>query len=88
MSESDARRFGRRIIGSSAVGGAILGQFPIWSVEIEIAALRLRRQVSALCVPGLSLPHKAEGIAAFRFLNAFCYGNFGDASVFGLEALA
>jgi hypothetical protein len=26
-----------------------------------------------------------DGIAAFRFLNSFTYGNSGDANLFGLE---
>jgi hypothetical protein len=27
-----------------------------------------------------------EGVACFRFVNRFQYGNFGDFGVFGLEA--
>jgi len=89
LGRGDAQRFGvTQPGGLVSVGGAIAGQFSLCALLIEIPALGLSRTVSALSVPGLSLPHKAEGIAAFRFLNAFCYGNFGDANVFGLESLA
>jgi hypothetical protein len=30
-------------------------------------------------------PRQLQGIACFRFLNRFTYGNFGDADLFGLE---
>jgi hypothetical protein len=30
-------------------------------------------------------PPDFDGIACFRFLNRFTYGNFGDKNAFGLE---
>jgi hypothetical protein len=31
------------------------------------------------------VPRPFDGIACFRFLNRFTYGNFGDPNQFGLE---
>lgn len=38
-------------------------------------------------VPANALPTGLDGIAAFRFLNRFAYGNFGAPEHFGLETL-
>ena len=37
----------------------------------------------SLVLPGV--PRGLDGLACFRFLNRFSYGNFGDPGQFGLE---
>jgi hypothetical protein len=41
----------------------------------------------ALAVPDALLPPGLDGLAGFRFLNTFNYGNFGDPDQFCLETL-
>jgi hypothetical protein len=65
------------------LGGAYAGTFPVYVVRIEIPALCFDRH---LRVAGVSTyPTGFDGIACFRLLNRFTYGNFGDPSRFGLE---
>jgi hypothetical protein len=45
---------------------------------------RVDRQVRAAAVP--AFPAGFDGVAGFRFLNRFTYGNFGDPTRFGLES--
>jgi hypothetical protein len=54
---------------------------------VEIPALPFARFVYAVGVPATTLPQDFKGIAGFRFLNSFHYGNFGDPNRFGLETL-
>ena len=66
------------------LGGAYSGLFPIYDLSIRIPQLGLLQPVRAVGVP--SVPAGFDGIACFRFLNRFTYGNFGDPSQFGLES--
>ena len=68
---------------SVAISGAYSGNHPAFSLIVEIPALSFRDQVVAVGVP--YPPPDFDGIACFRFLNRFTYGNFGDKSAFGLE---
>ena len=65
------------------LGGAYTGSFPLFVVPIEIPTLGFSRAVAAVALP--APPRGFQGIAGFRFLNRFTYGNFGTASEFGLE---
>jgi hypothetical protein len=65
------------------LGGAYTGSFPVYVVRIQIPALGFDHHLRAAAVP--SCPPGFDGIACFRFLNRFAYGNFGDPSRFGLE---
>ncbi len=85
LSEADCRRFGGQPGGTTGLGGAITGQFTIYPVWIEIPALSIVQEVAVVAVPTAQLPFGLDGIAAFRFLNSFTYGNFGDPNQFGLE---
>lgn len=82
---ADGLRFGSRVINTAHVGGAFQGQFPVRAVTIEIPQLQIKRQTNALIVPDLSAFSDFDGLAAFSFLNAFTYGNFGNPAEFGLE---
>jgi hypothetical protein len=85
LSDADCQRLGGQPIARVGLGGALIGQFPVYAVWVEIPARGVVRQVDVAAVPTSQLPHGLDGIAAFRFLNSFTYGNFGDANLFGLE---
>jgi len=65
------------------LGGAYIGAHPIYVIPIQIPALKLNDNVFVVGVP--APPAGFDGIACFRFLNRFTYGNFGNKSEFGLE---
>jgi hypothetical protein len=65
------------------LGGAYTGSFPVYVVRVQLAALGFDHHVRAAAVP--AFPSGFGGIACFRFLNRFTYGNFGDPNQFGLE---
>ena len=86
LSERDGRKFGQEWVGNAQAGSFVRGNFEIQLVPIELPALGVSRLAAALIIPAAELPHGLDGIAGFRLLNAFAYGNFGDATRFGLEA--
>jgi hypothetical protein len=65
------------------LGGAYLGSFPVYVVRLQIPTLSFDHYIRAAAVP--ACPAGFNGIAGFRFLNRFTYGNFGDPGQFGLE---
>src|SRR5438552_190594 len=65
------------------LGGAYSGSFPVDELRVGIPALQFDQKLRVVGVP--SLPTGFDGIAGFRFLNRFAYGNFGDAGQFDLE---
>jgi hypothetical protein len=65
------------------LGGADPGSFLVYVVRLQIPALSFDHHLRAVALP--SCPAGFDGIAGFRFLNRFTYGNFGDPSRFGLE---
>ena len=64
--------------------GAYAGSYPRDSIRVEIPQLAFDANVHAVGVP--NPPTGLDGIACFRFLNRFTYGNFGNQGEFGLEA--
>jgi hypothetical protein len=66
------------------LGGAYSGSFPSYILRVQIPALRFDQDVRVVAVP--QLPAGFDGVACFRFLNRFTYGNFGDPDSFTLEA--
>jgi hypothetical protein len=65
------------------LGGAYPGSFPTYLLPVRIPALGFGQDIRAVAVR--SAPAGFDGIACFRFLNRFTYGNFGDPGQFGLE---
>ena len=63
--------------------GAYHGSFPTYWVRVQLPALGFDQIVRVIGVP--SPPVGFEGIACFRFLNRFNFGNFADPARFGLE---
>jgi hypothetical protein len=65
------------------LGGAYVGSYPVYALRISIPALGLDETVSVAGLP--ASPTGFDGIACFRFLNRFSYGNFAAQDQFGLE---
>lgn len=83
LDEDDCLLCGRPATVSTPLLGAYAGTFPLYVVRVEISLLRFSRRVLAVGVP--RNPDGFEGIACFRFLNRFTYGNFGNSRQFVLE---
>lgn len=69
---------------SAALKGAYSGSYPIYLIRVQIPQLQFDDEVPVVGVP--QPPIAFDGIACFRFLNRFTYGNFGDPAQFSLEA--
>jgi hypothetical protein len=82
--ESECLSCGAVRLNSVNLGGAYSGTFPTYLLPVEIPTLGFNRYLRAVGVPTISAGF--DGIACFRFLNRFTYGNFGDPSQFGLES--
>jgi len=77
------RRTGSMVIGQIRLGGAYSGWFDVYLIEVRIPALQF---VDSVPVVGVTtVPAGFDGIAGFRFLNRFHFGNFADPDQFGLE---
>ena len=85
LSFTDCERFGNLRPSIVGISGAIEGIFPIFKMWVEVPQLEFRRKIAVVAVPHDQLPEGLDGIAAFRFLNSFTYGNFGNSAEFGLE---
>lgn len=69
---------------SAKLQGAYSGSFPIYLIRVQIPQLQFDDELPVVGIP--QPPISFDGIAGFRFLNRFTYGNFGDPAQFGLEA--
>ncbi len=65
------------------LGGAYRGKHRVYLVYVEIPGLAFRGAIWAAAIA--KPPQGFDGLAGFRFLNRFTYGNFGDKRQFGLE---
>lgn len=83
LDEDDCRLCGGFSFLSVTLGGAYTGSFRLYDIPVRISALGFDQRLRAVGVP--SVPAGFDGVACFRFLNRFTYGNFGDPSQFGLE---
>jgi hypothetical protein len=82
LSEADCLLCGGNPGQPVVLGGAYAGAFPVYVIRVQIVELSFDRYVRTVSVP--SSPPNFDGLACFRFLNRFSYGNFGDADRFGL----
>ena len=73
------------LMGHVQLGGAYCGSFPIYLVQVRLAPLNFNEPVPVVGVSGV--PQGFDGIAGFKFLNRFHYGNFGNVQQFGLDLL-
>jgi hypothetical protein len=85
LSEADCRQFSAGNAGTRRLGGAFTGIFPAFWVCLSIPGLGFTELCFAVAIRSSLLPRPLQGIACFRFLNRFAYGNFGDHDRFGLE---
>lgn len=83
LHEGDCLRCGGIPLRPVTLGGAYIGAHRVYLIQVRIAQLGFDRAVRAVGVP--SPPTGCDGIACFRFLSRFTYGNFGDHLQFGLE---
>lgn len=83
LTEADSLMGGGAVGRPTVLGGAYIGQFPVYLIHVQIPSLGVRRAFRAVAVP--TPPTGFDGIACFAFLNQFTYGNFGDPTQFGLE---
>ena len=58
---------------------------PVYLVDVQIPALAFDDSVPVVGVS--SLPRGFDGIACFKFLRRFNYGNFGNPDCFGIDPL-
>jgi hypothetical protein len=84
LDENDCLSCGGKRMTSVQIGGRLSGLFPIYRLRVQIPQLGFDRRLRVAGVP--SVPSGLDGIACFRFLNQFTYGNFGDPGLFGLES--
>ena len=69
--------------GQVSVAGTYSGWFNVYSIKVRIPKLNF---LSSVRVAGVQkVPEGFDGIACFKFLNRFHYGNFGDPKSFGLK---
>jgi hypothetical protein len=80
---SDIAVCGGIYICPAEVGDAYEGKFNVYLLRVQLPALGFDQPLLAVGIP--VAPPGFDGIACFRFLNSFTYGNFGDPSQFGLE---
>jgi hypothetical protein len=66
------------------LGGAYAGKFPLYDIAVKCPELDFDQHLRAVGVS--SVPKGFDGIATFRFLNRFHYGNFGGPELFSLES--
>lgn len=83
LNENDCIQCGSSLSYRVTLGGAYAGVFPLFMVRVQIPELGFHRYIRAVGVR--APPRGFDGLACFRFLNRFTYGNFGDAGQFGLE---
>jgi len=83
LSEADCNRStDNSLLGQVQLGRAYSGWFNVYLIEVRITRLGFAEAVPVVAVP--RVPDGFDGIACFKFLNRFHYGNFGDANRFGL----
>jgi hypothetical protein len=83
LAENDCLGCGGLPAQPVVLGGAYAGSFPVCVLRMQIPALGFDQYLRAVGVG--NVPAGLGGIASFRFLNQFTYGNFGSPSQFGLE---
>lgn len=83
LNEYDCLASGGNLITTVQLGGAYTGSFPLYGVRVQLPQLGFVQIIQVVGVP--SALSGFDGLAGFRFLNRFTYGNFGDPNQFGLE---
>jgi len=83
LDENDCLQSGAILIDRVQLGGAYSGVFPVYLVDVRIPQLNFADPVPVVGVS--QVPRGFDGIAGFKFLDRFQYGNFGNPDSFGLQ---
>ncbi len=83
LEENDCLLCGGQPRAPIVLGGAYTGSFPVYQLRVQVPQLGFDVPIHVVGVP--TNPQGFDGIAGFRFLNRFTYGNFGNPTEFGLE---
>ena len=83
LTEGDCRLCGGNPLPPVTLGGAYRGSFPTYLLSVQVPTLGFAKYLRVVGVPAVSAGF--DGLACFRFLERFHYGNFGKPGVFGLE---
>ena len=83
MDENDCLVHGGNPITTVPLRGAFSGTFPLYNLRVRIPQLGFDDRLRVVGVA--TVPPHFDGIAGFRFLTRFTYGNFGFPDQFGLE---
>ncbi len=81
--ESDCWLCGKPSGFAIRLSGAHSGHYLLFEVRVQIPALSFDADLSVVGVP--TVPDGFKGVAGFRLLNRFDYGNFGNPALFGIE---
>src|SRR6266404_3299825 len=76
LDESDCVICGGYLDEPVKLGGAYSGSFPTYILAVHIPKLGFSQDIRVVGVPSATAGF--DGIACFRFLNRFQYGNFGN----------
>ena len=83
LDEDDCLHCGGIPVHQVRLSGAFTGQFPVYLLDVQIPALAFDDVIPVVGVR--KVPQRFDGIACFRFLSRFIYGNRKSADGFGLE---
>jgi hypothetical protein len=83
LAEMNCLLTGGVTMGQVQLGGAYAGWFRLYLVRVRVPPLNFDEPVPIVGVA--QLPPGFDGIAAFKYLNRFHYGNFGNPASFGLD---
>lgn len=85
LEEQTCLSCGGVVMGQVQLAGAYSGAFPMYLVQIRVAPLNFDEPVPVAGVR--RVPQGFDGIAGFKFLKRFHYGNFSSSEQFGLDVL-
>lgn len=86
LDESDCLQSGGMIDDYVELTGAYSGTFPVYRVNVRIPQLSFDEYLPAVGVS--HLPEGFDGIAGFKFLNRFHFGNSGNPDAFCIEFIS
>jgi hypothetical protein len=85
LDEDDCLQCGGVYVHAVRFRGASNGSFPVYVLDVRVPSLNFDEPVNVVGVP--NAPPGFDGIACFRFLRRFSYGNLSDPDAFGLDTL-
>jgi hypothetical protein len=83
LHDADCLSCGAPSLSKVRLGRAYRGQHPAYRIRVRVPGLGFDQDLPVVGIT--SLPTGFDGVACFRFMNRFTYGNFGNFNEFGLE---